>query len=727
MLRQMSRAGLAAAALLIFPSLCGGQTTAPKKTPKITAVRFGSFPPSKPDSSVETQLEIDGENLPLKKEHVTILFDFKDPAHPFTCSPSPCEPLADPDGNEIVLKGSVTAGTEITRIRILQNGTTIADSKDFDVSIKANAPKPALPQFGVKLEPETNKEFPNLHALVITKSSGGSDVGFADNPHWMTVDLMPSGATDINIVQTSREQMVLHFVAAADYKPTSLAVTVYTGSDLDTRTVKAIATSTKTPEDTDQPKVTGIETVFISRSHGIGRFRILGSGFGDYPVPPYQVDDYLWNCLEEFHIRGTQASADWVRDAERSDLESRLKACQETLSGTSAGDGAGAVDITSLQKRLSSTKTNLATYVTGNKDAADWGGKIRDAVTVSVHSRNPDIRVERVEILNINDKMIDVYFEFTRYRGYSYPLRLDDGTVTIKKTVQKATQTVTNNKLTGTVTGKQETYTVPYQVGLKRDTNLTYKYTVLDQHSANTLLGKGIADNFYVLQLSVLNDGANKVAIPLAAIQAEIEWVRGTSDLEKKVSFVEGPPTLSPIPLGAVSGYFDAYQKVKGFRAHFFNALDAATVIATALVPVTGPSFKDAELFFSGALVPGIHKGLGDLSSQQLQALTSLSWQNSETLPAKGGSMEKLIYIQKKSSPFESNEVKAIGVGSTMSQIAFIMGLEVTGYEVADSTPKAATPAPATSTPAKTTTPAAPAAPPAPAPAKPATPASAEQ
>ncbi len=313
---------------------------------------------------------------------------------------------------------------------------------------------------------------------------------------------------------------------------------------------------------------------------------------------------------------------------------------------------------------------------------------------MSLRPRNPDIQVERVEILNINDKMIDVYFEFTRYRGFAYPLRLEDSTLTIKKTTQTVTQTAKNDKFTATVTSpKQQTYSVPYQIGPKRDQNLVYKYTVLDKKSANTLLGKGIADNFYVLQVSVVNNGDKKVTVPLSSIQAEIEWVRGVNQ-KQTIAYIAGPSTLAPIPLAAVSSYFGAYQKAKGFRAHLFNGLDAAATAATALVPFTGPSVKDGEVFFSGGFVPGLKKLLGDLSSQQLQNLTSQSWESSETLPAKGGAVEKLIYIQRKEQ-FASKPVKVIGaVAQTRKQIASIMDLEINGYEVTDSETKTATPAP---------------------------------
>ena len=123
----------------------------------------------------------------------------------------------------------------------------------------------------------------------------------------------------------------------------------------------------------------------------------------------------------------------------------------------------------------------------------------------------------------------------------------------------------------------------------------------------------------------MLNKGSKKIAVSLAGIEAEVEWARGRPDDSKdsKVSYIEGPPTVSPSPL-AVSAYFDAYNKSKGKRAIFFNVLDALTLVGTSLVPVTGPSFKDAQVFWSGGFVPGVHKAMGDISGQQLQNLTSL-------------------------------------------------------------------------------------------------------
>jgi hypothetical protein len=720
--------------LLLFSSaFCSGQTQpgCPEKG-KITAVRLVTL--SETDGGkVNFRLAIEGEQLPATKADVKeVLLDTKDPSKPVTVTD-----IVSSDPKQVLVMASAQSKTEVTCFHIVAiDPAKNAETKAFTIAIAENPPQSDIHQFSIKMEHD-NKGFPNVHTLWLT-TDNTKDGGFDPNPHRMTVDLMPGGASDTKILEAGKLRLKVQFFAAADYVPTSAVVTVYDGSDLDSRKATAIGTAKKAPQDPNQPKVDHTEIVFVNRSHGVGRIRIFGEGFGDYAPPPYQVDDYLWNCLEEFHIRATDRYLLSTEREEFDEFAKRIEACRQMLSGKyvdgiedkiSAGEcalGEKPKDPTKmcpegsqlktknneiehddepeLKKQFELTKTSPGSFV-ANNDWTTWAEKVRKAVNVSLRSRNPDIQVERAEIININDKIIDVYFEFTRYRGFSFPLRLESSEITIKKTVQKTTQTVKDDKFTATVSGpKQETYAVKYDIEPKRDPNLIYKYTILNNDEANRRLGRGIAENFYVVQLSVVSTAKKKVTIPLASIQAEIEWIRGrgeTSNTLKRmlgrkktiVSFIDGPPTLAPIPLAAVSSDFEAYQKAKGLRAKLFNAMDAATTVATALVPFTGPAVKDGEVFFSGGFIPGVKKAVGDLSSQQLQNLTSQSWENSETIPAGGGSIEKLIYIQKGSQQFNGDkETKAVGVpGSQVSQVASIMGIEVTGYEVTDNQAKTAT------------------------------------
>jgi hypothetical protein len=131
-----------------------------------------------------------------------------------------------------------------------------------------------------------------------------------------------------------------------------------------------------------------------------------------------------------------------------------------------------------------------------------------------------------------------------------------------------------------------------------------------------------------------------------------------------------------------------------------------------ALIPFAGIGLKNAEVVFSSGFIPGLRHVWVDISDQQLQNLTALSWQTSETLAANGGSLEKLIYIQRREAFRSDLHDIADPPRFTEHQLADIMGLEVTGYEINDGPAKKATPAgkspttsgeETTSTPSKTT------------------------
>lgn len=345
---------LCAILVVIATSLCSAQQPAQKSDePRITEVRFVTFHQPTADDKVSFRLAIDGDNLPKPTTPVDVRFTTKDPALPVDVVS-----LVAASKKEVLIDATAKVGTEITRITVAEGNTTVDTSPGFTISIKANPPAQKLKQFEIEFDHEKNKEFPNLHSLLVTKEGG--EGGFAENPNWMRVDLMPAGATDVNIVQNSDQQLDLHFVAAADYEPKSLAIIVYDCSDLDKRKATAVAIAKKPPaEDPNQPKITGTDIIFINRSHGVGRIRIYGKGFGDYVRPPYPVDEYLWNCLEEFHIWGTKAEDDWVIEKELEDANARLKACAEVLKG----DAPAKEFDKQARNQLIYTKANLATYI----------------------------------------------------------------------------------------------------------------------------------------------------------------------------------------------------------------------------------------------------------------------------------------------------------------------------------------------------------------------------
>jgi hypothetical protein len=625
----------------------GGPGTA---AAKITAVKFLQLTGS--PQKARFTLKIQGENLPASAAGTTIRLYTKDPGKPVEN-----QAVTFVTSTEIDVSGEAPVGTVITTVNVIVGDKTTPSPEGMTISIKPLPPETELKEFGVKFDHQKSKDFPNLHSLIVTKESGDPGVGFAANHNHMSVEIEPAGITDLKVVQSNREQLELHFVAAADYEPKNVLITVFNGSDLDWRHPIGVAKSP--PEDPELPQITKIETLFVSRSSGAGRLRIYGKKFGIQDTPEFPVDDYLCNCLQRANVNGHQACGDTGDDRKQARPSQEISSFCNSLS----------------------EKWNK------------YNAGLRGRLVVGVNSRNIGIRVEKVKVIDASDGMIDVYFEFTRYPGYAWPFRLAGVDLSITKPISKIVQTVKAESVAGEVEiATPTTFNLSSPIDGERDPSLTYQYTVLDKKAANGVLGQGVADNFFVVDLSVVNHGKKKVSVPLAAIQAEVEWLHGFTPLEAGPDFyIEGPATVAPIPLAAVSAYFGAYQKLKGLRTIVFNVLDGVTTLATALIPYSGPALKDAEIVLSGGLIPGLRQGWPDLLAQQLQNLTSLSWESSETLAA-GESMSKYIYIQRKSQ-FGPKELIATPPRRTGKQISSIMGLEVTGFEVPDTPSKRATPA----------------------------------
>lgn len=667
---------------------------------KIDSIKIVGSPQ---EATVTFKLAIDGENFGTDKSAVTVQFTTNDISHPAEAT------VDSVTQKEIITSVKTSATSDITKITVTVGNKSIVSPDGLAVSVKPNPPAQpsgALKSFQIKLDHETNTQFPNLHTLIATKASG--DGSFGSKVNRIALDLVPAGTADLKVDQISDDTLHLSFVAPADYVPKSLSVTVYDSSDLDTRSPIAVATpapdSTKT--DPNEPKIDHIETVFLNRSQGNGRIRIYGSGFGKYdPVPeglPLLADDYLRCTVERPYIIAPP-------DPQKSDAELATQ------------DSSAQNDRRDADPDCKSFNANYG------KRFSDWSASIRSAVEPGVRSREEMLDVERTVILYIDDKLVDLYFEFYRRRGYSEPFRLESATLSIRKPVVSVTQTVKAQAETGQVSAPVESaYALSEIIGAQPNPNLTYSYSILDRNSATTLFGAGVARNFYVIKVSITNNGTKKISVPLASIQAEAEWARGTNYRKRDdvVEYFEGPATVSPVPLAAVTAYFNSDYKVTGRRARFFNVLEGITTLSAAVVPFAGPSFKTGNAVFTAGFVPGVHTVVGDLSDQQLQTLAGQSWQSSETVAANGGSIDKFVYIQR-NEQFADQPVEYNGPSGTKyrkqakKKLTNIIGMEVTGTEIEETTSGTATPAAPDQT--KPSTGASPAAPTTPTP-KPSTP-----
>lgn len=649
--------------------------------PRIDSIKVVGSPQK---AMITFKLAIDGENFGTDKTAVTVQFTTKDNSQPAKAT------VDSVTATEIIASVEAAATTDITKITITVGKESVSTPEGLSVSIKPNppAPPPTVPtSFQIKLDHETNTQFPNLHTLIVTKVSG--DGGFGSKDKRIALDLVPAGTAALKIDQISDDTLHLSFVAAADYVPKSLSVTVYDTSDLETRIPTASATVAPEASKTDsnEPKIDHVETVFLDRSQGNGRIRIYGSGFGNYEPPqglPLLADDYLRCAVERPYYTVPSEPEPAERAA---DKESLLQQDTDAQTARRKGD------------------TDCTSFSSNYKDKFDaWSASIRSKVEPGIRSRDEGLDVDRTVILYIDDKVVDIYFEFYRRRGYSEPFRLESATLSIRKSVVATTQTVKSQTETGQLSEPVETaYALSETIGAQPNANLTYSYSILDRNSATTLFGAGVAHNFYVIKISIVNNGSKKVTVPLASIQAEAEWARGTDNHKANyiVEYFEGPTMVSPVPLAAVTAYFSSDYKVTGGRARFFNLLGGITTLSAAIVPFAGPSFTAGNAVFTAGFVPGLHTVIGDLSDQQLQTLAGQSWQSSETVAANGGSIDKFVYIQR-NEQFADEPVEFTYPDGdkykkyrkvTKKKLTNLIGIEVTGTEIQEATTTAATPA----------------------------------
>lgn len=540
---------------------------------------------------------------------------------------------------------------------------------DYTLEVKREEKKVKKPEpLEISFETFRSEHYPNLYSLLITNKNKDNSPGFSPNPAHMKIDIFPPGATNVSIQPgSSPHQMMVTFLAPEKFDVKAVALTVF---DPNSRlgSTEPIAFSTpfkeKAPKaDPNQPTISNIEILSLQRRSGFGRLKIEGSGFAEYERPPFTGEKELLCCI--YRTRNPEISTE-------QDL--RFKVDRENKSKITSIDPEVCVGF---------DKNECQTM-------RDWRERIEERVEVLLVPRNPDLRIERTQVMYIDDKVIDVYFEFTHYSGFSEPFRLASAVVTVNKGAVVAAHGETEDASISAVLTGPKTYIASKEIGPPRDKNLEYRYHILDQKDAARMFGPGVGQNFYVIELVVVNNGKKKVAVPLGMIQAEIEWLYGLSK-DTKEFFEDGPPTLPPLPLGSVSSYFDAFQKTEGKWAKVFNIMDGVTILGASLVPVFGRNIERPVAIFSGGLIPGLKKAVGDLSSQQLQNLTTMSWEGiEEVLP--GGSKQKYVYIPRADQVF--GNAKAPDGQRVRKQIINIRGLEVSGFEILESEQKVATPQP---------------------------------
>ena len=740
--------------LLLCNAALGASAAKAAKKPAPKVLKVTEAKPSAlkaaDDGRVSFKLTIKGEGFGTSPEAVSLALLNADGEDAVASDETTVESV---EPTKIVARVVASPGPYSLRLKI---GKTAADTAALGPVMpkitktpKRGSPSPIeieAPEVSAYTSEGTLKKY----ALVVKRKDGNF---FETDARLVSLSLTPAGATDVTIRRVTPTRVEADFWAPDGYKVRDVGVTIYDrddpqavvassdvpkedeekadgeGATLTASAASGPKKSSAKPEDA-QPEITSTSIIFLQRAYGIGRMKIEGRNFGAYKAPPVSAENYLL-CFEPL----------------------ARQALVRALEEGGHPNGAGQQQLEDQRcKYLGKTMDDWQT----------WRADVESFVKVALVPRNTDLRIEQTKVLYIDDKLIDVYFEFNRYYRNSEPMRLASATVTVKKAAPSQTpapkqqtpgdtQTASAhapgfvNAMMGAATAgdkaKPPAAAVPElktyiaSRDIESPQKLEYTYDVLDNESAKTLFGSGVAASFYAIQLSVTNMGDKKVAIPRSTIKVEAEWAYGpaeSKDAKQAASvkqkdpcpeaapdatlksveatafadtkkpdnhvgvkipctpratndyYEEGPVTLSPLSLQTVAAFFDGNEKVKGPKAKMFNIFEGAAIATTSLFPFLGQGFRDAHGAFTGSVVPGIRRGIGDLSGQQLQNLTGMSWQDVEVV-GKGDSVVKYVFIQRRDWVFSP------GFDETVRKtIKNIEGMEVKGIEVTAGSTKTA-------------------------------------
>lgn len=221
------------------------------------------------------------------------------------------------------------------------------------------------------------------------------------------------------------------------------------------------------------------------------------------------------------------------------------------------------------------------------------------------------------------------------------------------------------------------------------DIQVQYELTPYDQ--VKNLFGNGLAKNYHVVQVSIVNNCAKKIVVPLGGIRIVPEWHTGTKG---KSTYENGAPTIAPFGLDHVMSIYNTDRTLTGSRALIFNIMQGAATLGSAIEPFFGPGFTQGVAIFGGAFRNAALEVSKDMSSQQLKSLSSETFDASETIGSNGASpVQKFIFIPRTDVKLPSNALQRID-DITKLTVTWFIGSDAT--QTQNATPVVNTAKPAT-------------------------------
>jgi hypothetical protein len=146
---------------------------------------------------------------------------------------------------------------------------------------------------------------------------------------------------------------------------------------------------------------------------------------------------------------------------------------------------------------------------------------------------------------------------------------------------------------------------------------------------ASKKYSRGVAINFDIIQISIVNECPLPVLIPLAGI------------------YLPSKPNIHAFSLDHVTSIYSNYHQFSGGRAIYFNILQGLATVGSAIEPFFAHGFTQGVSILGGGFTQGSAAIWKDLSAEQLQNLTSQSYQSTEQVGPNGGSLQKYIFLPK--------------------------------------------------------------------------------
>jgi hypothetical protein len=177
------------------------------------------------------------------------------------------------------------------------------------------------------------------------------------------------------------------------------------------------------------------------------------------------------------------------------------------------------------------------------------------------------------------------------------------------------------------------------------ETKVKLKPQIVPRNQAGNKYGNGVATNFHVIQLSIVNECSMPIVMPLAGITVVPDPPTTANPIDLKDACGE-TGGLVPFSLDHVTSLYSADRKLTGKRAIYFNVVQALATLGSAVEPFFAHGFTQGVAILGGGFTTASKEIMVDMSTEQLQNITSQSFGATEQISA-NGSVQKFAFVRR--------------------------------------------------------------------------------